>query len=99
MHIDTSNKLEENGGLHVIITYLPTNIRIEIQAFGRTARKDNKGTGEYIILSQYGLSIETLKQLRNSQEKERLDSFLINDLPKIKIEEDLLQGFDDDDDT
>ncbi|CAF1574965.1 unnamed protein product, partial [Didymodactylos carnosus] len=97
-HLDTSDKLEENGGLHVITTYLPTNIRIEKQAFGRTARKGNKGTGEYIILSQYGVSIEILKQLRNIQEKERLDSFLINDLPKIKTEEDLLQGFDDDDD-
>ncbi|CAF1039292.1 unnamed protein product [Adineta steineri] len=95
--LETLKKLEENGGLHVITTYLPTNIRIEMQAFGRTARKGNKGTGEYIIISQYGLSIETLKQLRNYQEKERLDSFLINDLPKIQIEEDLLQGFTDDD--
>ncbi|CAF1099219.1 unnamed protein product [Adineta steineri] len=95
--LETSDKLEENGGLHVIATYLPTNIRIEMQAFGRTARKGNKGTGEYIIISQYGLSIETLKQLRNFQEKERLDSFLINDLPKIQTEEDLLQGFTDDD--
>ncbi|CAF0958688.1 unnamed protein product [Adineta steineri] len=95
--LETSKKLEENGGLHVITTYLPTNIRIEMQAFGRTARKGNKGTGEYIIVSQYGLSIETLKQLRNSQEKERLDSFLTNDLPKIQIEEDLLQGFTDND--
>ncbi|CAF1146824.1 unnamed protein product [Adineta steineri] len=94
--LETSDKLEENGGLHVITTYLPSNIRIEMQAFGRTARKGNKGTGEYIIISQYGLSIETLKQLRNCQEKERLDSFLINDLPKIQIEEDLLQGFTDD---
>ncbi|CAF1449711.1 unnamed protein product [Rotaria sordida] len=93
--LNTSNKLEENGGLHVITTYLPTNIRIEMQAFGRTARKGNKGTGEYIILNPYGLSIENLKQLRNTLEKERLNLFLINDLPKIKIEEDLLQGFDD----
>ncbi|UJR21058.1 hypothetical protein I4U23_024158 [Adineta vaga] len=96
--LETSDKLEANGGLHVITTYLPTNIRIEMQAFGRTARKGNKGTGEYIIISQYGLTIETLKQLRNQQEKERLEAFLINDLPKIQIEEDLLQGFTDDND-
>ncbi|CAF1300283.1 unnamed protein product [Didymodactylos carnosus] len=91
--LETSKKLEEKGGLHVITTYLPTNIRIEMQAFGRIARKGNHGTGEYIIQNQYDLSIETLKQLRNHQEKQRLDSFLMNDLSKVNIEEDLLQGF------
>ncbi|CAF0861926.1 unnamed protein product [Didymodactylos carnosus] len=88
--LDTSEKLEENGGLHVITAYLPTNIQIEMQAFGRTARKGNKGTGKYIIQNQYGLSIEKLKQIRNMLESERLNLFLINDLSKIKIEEDLL---------
>ena len=93
--LPTSEKLEENGGLHVIITYLPNNLRIEMQGFGRTARKGNNGTGEYVIMNKYGLSIEKLKQMRDNNETERLQRFLSHDLPKIKMEEDLLKGFDD----
>lgn len=41
--IDVSKQVEENGGLHVILTYMPKNLRIEKQAFGRTARSGNQG--------------------------------------------------------
>ncbi len=43
-----SQKIEEFGGLHVIITFFPINTRVLTQNYGRTARKGNKGTAEII---------------------------------------------------
>ncbi|CAF1164535.1 unnamed protein product [Didymodactylos carnosus] len=37
--LKTSPSVETNGGLHVCLTYLPNNVRVEEQAFGRTSRQ------------------------------------------------------------
>uniref|UniRef100_A0A914H745 Uncharacterized protein n=1 Tax=Globodera rostochiensis TaxID=31243 RepID=A0A914H745_GLORO len=47
--IKTSAELEANGGLHVIVTFMPNNSRVERQAFGRTARQGKKGTAQLIL--------------------------------------------------
>ncbi|CAG8762971.1 17860_t:CDS:2, partial [Dentiscutata erythropus] len=51
--IKTSTMVEKNGGLHVIVTFLPLNSRVEEQAFGRTARQGAKGTAQLIINKIY----------------------------------------------
>ncbi|CAB5393723.1 unnamed protein product [Rhizophagus irregularis] len=51
--IKTSFSVEKNGGLHVIVTFLPSNSRVEKQAFGRTARQGAKGIAQLIINKIY----------------------------------------------
>lgn len=46
--IKLSKKLEQKGGLRVILGFLPKNLRVEEQAFGRTSRKGNYGDGVMI---------------------------------------------------
>lgn len=46
-----SQEVENNGGLHVCLTFLPNNLRVEEQAIGRTSRQGNRGTSQ-MILSQ-----------------------------------------------
>lgn len=47
--LKTSQEVENNGGLHVCLTFLPINTRVEQQAFGRTARQGNRGTSQLIL--------------------------------------------------
>lgn len=47
--IKTDQNVEKNGGLHVIITFMPLNQRVLEQAFGRTARQENVGTAQMIL--------------------------------------------------
>ena len=42
--INTTDSVEQNGGLYVCVTFLPKNQRVQDQAFGRSARKGKKGT-------------------------------------------------------
>ena len=62
--------IEENGGLHVCVTFLPTNQRVEDQNIGRTSRTGNKGTAQFVLLDQNS-NLDVLRIKRN--EKERLD--------------------------
>jgi preprotein translocase subunit SecA len=95
--IKTTEKLEENGGLHICLTFMPTNKRVEDQAFGRTARKGNEGTVQLVVdieeaLLKIGYSgiksintIEELLLLRDSIEGNRLENIQTENLNKILI--------------
>lgn len=77
MDIMTTDEEEDNGGLHIILTYMPSNYRLLKQAFGRTAHFDKNGTGQIIIKScEYNYSqlfqkmIDNEKKILNEAEKQ-----------------------------
>ena len=99
--IKTTAEVEQNGGLHVCLTFLPHNLRVEQQALGRTSRQGKKGSGQLIINSDYESSklgksatnIKNFRQLRDELEAQRLEEAKTKRLEKIIVEDELFNRF------
>ena len=89
----TSKLCEENGGLHVVLAYIPDNQRIELQAWGRTGRSGNAGSGRFVVFSPDGATAAELVERRDEAEAERLEEIREQTLPKLTAEGDLLDKF------
>ncbi len=100
MDLKPSKELVDNGGLHLIIGFVPSNARVEAQAEGRTARAGQPGSFQFVIESvkdenrddSYGRLLE-LKAKRDDDERLRLDNIRRETLPKIQLEEELFHEF------
>uniref|UniRef100_A0A914PJU6 Chloroplast protein-transporting ATPase n=1 Tax=Panagrolaimus davidi TaxID=227884 RepID=A0A914PJU6_9BILA len=93
-----TDELKDRGGLHVIISFLPRNIRIEEQAFGRAARCGERGTAQVIICDTSiadpsSANIVELKGSRDAVEEKRIRKIRENYESKLKVEEDCFQEF------
>ncbi|CAF1433891.1 unnamed protein product [Adineta steineri] len=93
-----TDKIEEFGGLHVVLTFMPNNQRVEDQAFGRTARQGKRGTGLMILnsmnLVDYNhVNTTEVKLQRDKIESKILNEFQNNELKMIQIKDKLFKQF------
>lgn len=94
MNLKLEKEVVKAGGLHVLITNLPPNIRIEQQALGRAARSGSPGSGQICVnLEGSENSIFELKQERNKREIKRLEKVQKYYNNFIKVEESFFTTF------
>ncbi|CAF3389253.1 unnamed protein product [Rotaria sp. Silwood2] len=103
----TTDELEAKGGLHVCVSFLPCNKRVEDQAFGRTSRQGKRGTAQLIIkeseiqelgyrlddLKSKDFSMSNIKQTRDVKETNRLKDIRENKVRGLEFQDELFNRF------
>ncbi|XP_042263836.1 uncharacterized protein LOC121895074 [Thunnus maccoyii] len=98
-NIKVEKKVNECGGLFVILTHFPRNRRVEKQIFGRTARKGNPGMVQMVLNQDHlapayqGQSVEIMRQLREEYEVKRISEMESDELVEIDLKEKLFSTF------
>ncbi|TKS66059.1 Reticulocyte-binding protein 2 -like protein a [Collichthys lucidus] len=97
--IKVSKQVNNNGGLFVILSFLSENTRVELQAFGRTARKGKPGSAQVIMSSEHRQhpfrtvsSLEEAKSTRDRFAAEKINH-IMNDVAELKLREDLFSEY------
>ncbi|CAK6983383.1 uncharacterized protein LOC122981724, partial [Scomber scombrus] len=97
--IKVEERVNECGGLFVLLTHFPRNRRVEKQIFGRTARKGNPGMVQMVLNQDHlapayqGQSVEIMRQLREEYEVKRIQDMESDELVEINLKEELFSTF------
>jgi len=94
--IRMSKDLEEAGGLHVILSFIPINQRVEDQNLGRVIRNGQKGSYSFIFMYKSDnpiLTIESIRKKREVDEREKVKYCIENKLKEILKEEELFNDY------
>jgi preprotein translocase subunit SecA len=74
--------VEKNGGLHVILTFLPDNWRVFFQAIGRASRQGQQGSYQFILSTAHFKNIPISRELLHGDKRA-----LVNCLMEYKNEQ------------
>lgn len=101
-----SEEVIKKYGVHVIFTFLPINSRVHQQGLGRAGRAGKPGTGQIILnlqdlytpeiiksLKPKQLTVEAIIKQRDINEAAYLHQFENEELPRIKIKDQLFHQF------
>nr|XP_046244072.1 uncharacterized protein LOC124058672 [Scatophagus argus] len=97
--IQVSHQVNNSGGLFVILSFLSDNTRVELQAFGRTARKGKPGSAQVIVstehLQQSFRTVSSLEEARSTREKLAVEKInhMMDDVTELKLREDLFSEY------
>ena len=88
--IKLSDGVLSSGGLFCLLTFLPRNRRVELQAFGRTARQGNPGSVQ-LVLPAFAdhLEIGAIRRTRERTETVRLKNMIETDIQEVLLRENL----------
>ena len=90
--IKLSDEVKERGGLHVCLTYLPPNVRVELQAYGRAARNGEPGSCTIIFYSKEE-ELSYAIQKRDLAEAQRVSEIEKDYFQNICFQERLFHSF------
>ncbi|KAM4552135.1 LOW QUALITY PROTEIN: uncharacterized protein PAE49_015653 [Odontesthes bonariensis] len=98
-NIKVSKTVNKSGGLFVILSFLSENTRVELQAFGRTARKGKPGSAQIIMSTEHMQqdfrmmsSLEEAKSTRDRLAAEKMNH-MMNDVTEMNLREDLFSQY------
>ncbi|CAF1327610.1 unnamed protein product, partial [Didymodactylos carnosus] len=98
--LKTMTAVNDKGGLHVIVTFMPRNSRVEQQAFGRAGRQGQPGSARLVVYNENialqinenmdeTILIESWRDVRNQQEKSDMNE-AITEVQRIEAKDRLL---------
>ncbi len=98
-NVKVTDDVNESGGLLCLVTFLARNRRVELQAFGRTARGGKPGSVRCILNyaampeHYYGMNIEEIRKMRAEEESIRLRDMLDHDVKEVETREKLFKEY------
>ncbi|CAF0757525.1 unnamed protein product [Didymodactylos carnosus] len=80
-----TDQTEKNGDLYVILTFMPSNKRVEEQAFGRTAQQGKRGTSQRILNVTNLIHYEEFDMQKITELRDRIEAKMLSDFEKYEL--------------